>query len=253
MSIYHFDKPRLAYTQPAAWHQILYHRFPAVISLNGKSYEREADGLAIVPPRTVFSLERPGPPGTIFQFYFQPHPEAAYPLMFPPVFEAGTHAETLDLWMRRALDRLMHQRSFIQSILWTTLCWFGQLPSEAEQPSIVQQLELYVDEHLDQPFSMVELAEQNGISHNTLIRIAREHWGVPPLEYVRTRRLSRAAELLVSSPMPIKEVAVAVGIPDLHRFNKLVRQAFQMSPRRLREQRFELGVNEDLWRRANNR
>lgn len=244
MSIFHFEKQSLAYTQPAAWHQILFHRFPAVIHMNGKRYERERDGLALVTPRTVFAIERTAEPGTLFQFYFQPHPEAAYALHFAPVWEAGIHAETLDTWMRRALDRLMHQRSFVQSLLWTTLCSFGQMPSEHDYPTVVQQLELYVDENLSRAFTMAEWAQSAQVSHNTLIRIAHQHWGATPLEYVRNRRMARAAELLLSTPASIKEVAVTVGVPDLHRFNKLIRQAFQMSPRRLREQRFELGINE---------
>lgn len=243
-TVFELDKERLEYVQPGAWYQLLFHRFPATIRLNGREYRQGADGLAIIAPRTVLSIKRDAEPGKIFQIYFQPHQDAAYPLLFDPVFPAGELADGLDLLFCRAFDRLLLMRSHTACALWSTLCHFGRVPTESERPADIQRVEMFIDENLAENFSIGQLAEEVGISHSTLIRLAKEHWGMPPLEYVRSRRLEKAAQLLVGSSLSIKQVAVAVGIPDLHRFNKLVRAAFQASPRKLRESSPVLEIHE---------
>ena len=70
-----------------------------------------------------------------------------------------------------------------------------------------------------------------------LTRIFRDQYGQTPTEYIRTLRMQQACGLLINTNRPIKEVAVRVGIPDLQRFNKLIRDTFGCSPRVLRTER----------------
>jgi AraC family transcriptional regulator len=55
-----------------------------------------------------------------------------------------------------------------------------------------------------------QLARRAGLSAFHFIRAFRSAYGEPPHQYLRARRIDRARELLVTTPMPITE-ARAVG------------------------------------------
>jgi transcriptional regulator GlxA family with amidase domain len=52
--------------------------------------------------------------------------------------------------------------------------------------------------------------------------------------YIRRLRTERARHLLVNSTLPVKAVAVQVGLPDLQQFNKVIRRELGRSPREVR-------------------
>jgi AraC-like DNA-binding protein len=242
--IFSLQDETLEYVQPAPWYQILYHRFPALVRINGREYRQPADCLAIVPPRAVFSLRRESEPGVYLSMNFQPNPEATYPLHFDQVFPAGDFSEGLDQLLRRAIDRLVYMRAHAEAALWVTLCHFGRVPTEAERPADIQQLELWIDSRLHQAFTISDLTEEVGISHSTLLRLAKDYWGMTPLDYVKSRKMELAAQLLTGSSKTIKQVAIAIGMPDLQQFNKQIRTAFGVSPRKLRESAPYLNIHE---------
>jgi transcriptional regulator GlxA family with amidase domain len=63
----------------------------------------------------------------------------------------------------------------------------------------------------------------------------RAETGMSIAQYVRHRRMQRALHLLRYSDLPIKQIGEAVGVPDPHFFNKLVRRAFGRPPREIRK------------------
>jgi AraC family transcriptional regulator len=87
---------------------------------------------------------------------------------------------------------------------------------------------------LSESFSLSELARECGVSESYLGRLFREAFGTTAVGYVRARRVQRAEHLLRHSTLPIKAVAAASGLPDLHFFNKTIRRALGQSPRALR-------------------
>jgi AraC family transcriptional regulator of adaptative response / DNA-3-methyladenine glycosylase II len=82
--------------------------------------------------------------------------------------------------------------------------------------------------------SLAELARHLGVSDRHLRRIFQAEHGVTPMQYLQTRRLLLAKQLLTDTRMPVSQVALASGFGSLRRFNAAFAESYRMSPSRLR-------------------
>ncbi|MBC7733961.1 MAG: DNA-3-methyladenine glycosylase 2 family protein [Bacteriovorax sp.] len=81
---------------------------------------------------------------------------------------------------------------------------------------------------------LAHLAERLGVSDRHLRRIFQTEHGVTPLQYLQTRRLLLAKQLLTDTRLPVAQVALASGFNSLRRFNAAFTDNYRMSPSRLR-------------------
>jgi len=91
-----------------------------------------------------------------------------------------------------------------------------------------------IDQMLSEPIVVSQLANESGISPSHLGRLFQEELGQTVVSYIRDRRVRRAEHLLQHSTLPIKIIAVMVGLPDLQHFNKTIHQSLGKSPTRVR-------------------
>jgi len=82
--------------------------------------------------------------------------------------------------------------------------------------------------------SLAALAAKLGVSDRHLRRIFAAEQGVTPMQYLQTRRLLLAKQLLTDSALPVAQVALASGFRSLRRFNAAFAQQYRLSPSRLR-------------------
>ena len=81
-----------------------------------------------------------------------------------------------------------------------------------------------------------DLATQLGVSDRHLRRLFTQHLGASPLAVAQTRRIHFAKKLLDETSLAIADVALASGFSSLRRFNDVMRQTYQRTPRELRKQ-----------------
>ena len=93
----------------------------------------------------------------------------------------------------------------------------------------------YIDGHLDQPLPVTELAARIPLSPSHFSKIFRQQTGFSPYDYIRTRRITRAKELLLRSSMPVSEVIAACGFGSESNFFKSFRAAVGTSPLNFRK------------------
>lgn len=86
----------------------------------------------------------------------------------------------------------------------------------------------------DETPSIADLAARLGVSERHLRRIFAAVHGVTPLQYLQTRRLLLAKQLLTDTRLPVSQVALASGFRSLRRFNAAFAHNYRMSPTRLR-------------------
>jgi AraC family transcriptional regulator, regulatory protein of adaptative response / DNA-3-methyladenine glycosylase II len=87
------------------------------------------------------------------------------------------------------------------------------------------------------PFSHVaELAAKLGVSDRHLRRIFEAQLGVSPLQYLQTRRLLTAKQLLTDTNLPVAQVAALAGFDSLRRFNAAFALHYRLSPSQLRKE-----------------
>ncbi|WP_298208859.1 AlkA N-terminal domain-containing protein [Acidovorax sp.] len=82
--------------------------------------------------------------------------------------------------------------------------------------------------------TVARLAERLGVSDRHLRRIFEAALGVSPLQYLQTRRLLTAKQLLTDTAMPVTQVALASGFASLRRFNAAFAGHYGLNPTQLR-------------------
>jgi AraC family transcriptional regulator of adaptative response / DNA-3-methyladenine glycosylase II len=82
--------------------------------------------------------------------------------------------------------------------------------------------------------SVENLAGKLGVSDRHLRRIFEAKLGVSPMQYLQTRRLLTAKQLLADTDMPVTQVALASGFTSLRRFNAAFVAHYKLNPTQLR-------------------
>lgn len=103
----------------------------------------------------------------------------------------------------------------------------GREPREAGAFSRVLD---YIDLKLECDLSVSELAALAGLGRPEFSAEFRRRFGIPPKQYISTRRLSRAKMLLLRTPAPVKEIAAEAGYPNELFFYRIFRKYTGMTP-----------------------
>jgi AraC family transcriptional regulator of adaptative response / DNA-3-methyladenine glycosylase II len=85
--------------------------------------------------------------------------------------------------------------------------------------------------------ALPEIAARLGVTDRHLRRIFAQAHGVSPIDYLTTRRLLLAKQLLTDTAIPVTQVALATGYASLRRFNAAFSERYRMSPTALRRER----------------
>jgi AraC family transcriptional regulator of adaptative response / DNA-3-methyladenine glycosylase II len=104
---------------------------------------------------------------------------------------------------------------------------------------------LAADTDADVP-ALAALAARLGVSDRHLRRIFAAEHGVTPLDYLQTRRLLLAKQLLTDSALPVTQIALASGFRSVRRFNAAFVERYRMSPTRLRSARDGVVANHGI-------
>jgi AraC family transcriptional regulator, regulatory protein of adaptative response / DNA-3-methyladenine glycosylase II len=84
------------------------------------------------------------------------------------------------------------------------------------------------------PASVETLAARLGISDRHVRRIFTTQFGVSPLQYLQTRRLLTAKQLLADTNLSITQVALISGFASVRRFNAAFVEHYRLNPTQLR-------------------
>ncbi|MBK1685626.1 DNA-3-methyladenine glycosylase 2 family protein [Rhodoferax fermentans] len=85
-----------------------------------------------------------------------------------------------------------------------------------------------------QALGVATLAQRLGISDRHLRRIFEAQFGVSPLQYLQTRRLLCAKQLLTDTRLPATQVAQISGFASVRRFNAVFAEHYGLNPTQLR-------------------
>ena len=99
-----------------------------------------------------------------------------------------------------------------------------------DTPDNLHDVRTYIDDHLEQPLSVDDLAERAYLSRYHFIRLFRRHFYVTPHQYLMRKRLEKARELLADSELTITEICFAVGFESVGSFSTLFHRNVGWSP-----------------------
>lgn len=108
-----------------------------------------------------------------------------------------------------------------------------------QSPSI-EKLELllaYIDNNLDQPITVEQLADVVHLQVNYFIKFFRSHLGSTPMTYVKGQRLEKAKAYLTASDLSISQIGQQVGYMDVSYFSSQFKSYTGMTPSFFRKKR----------------
>ncbi len=95
----------------------------------------------------------------------------------------------------------------------------------------LQQALKHVEDHIDKPeFSVEDLSREMHMNRVTLYRKVLSLTGKTPIEFIRSIRLKRAAQLLEKSGKTVAEIAYEVGFNNPRHFTKFFKEEFKVTP-----------------------
>lgn len=94
----------------------------------------------------------------------------------------------------------------------------------------VQRMQDYVEAHLNDPITLSELSDAAGYTYAHASRVFKELVGISPIDYLRARRLSRAAMQLRDLPGRILDVALETAFDSHEGFTRAFTRYFGFTP-----------------------
>ena len=109
----------------------------------------------------------------------------------------------------------------------------NQLQAVSEAPFLTR-FKAILEQHLtDSDLSVEDLGTEVGLSRVQLYRKVKALTGRSPVELLRTARLQRARQMLLTTDKNISEIAYEVGFSAPSYFTKCFRDEFGISPSEL--------------------
>lgn len=107
-------------------------------------------------------------------------------------------------------------------------------PLHVEKPELLDQVLMYVEEHLAEKITLAEVAKHFWVSQSTISQTFRNKMGVSFYRSVTQRRLI-AAKSLILQGLPLESINEKVGFTDYSTFYRAFKQEFGISPRQFRK------------------
>lgn len=115
--------------------------------------------------------------------------------------------------------------ALLQAILAEVLRSLG-----TEDQPMVTLVRRHIRQHIAEPLSLERLARVCGISKFHFLRTYRNATGRTPMEDVRSIRAEYARELILSTSLPLKEIAPKAGLGDEYSLSRQFRRLFKAPP-----------------------
>ena len=104
--------------------------------------------------------------------------------------------------------------------------------SSSQYGSLLKQAADYIDSHYtDETLSLNQVAQKINISANYLSAVFSQEMGATFTEYVTSKRMEKARELLRATDKRSGEIAFAVGYRDPHYFSFIFKKTQGCTPR----------------------
>jgi len=114
---------------------------------------------------------------------------------------------------------------YINMCLWhylSSFCYDNQfmLPAHRKEKDSIDRAIEFMQQHLDQTFSLAQLAEEVYLSPSHFSALFKKKTGYPPLEYFNHIKVQKACQYLQFTNLQVKEIAYRLGINDPFYFSR---------------------------------
>jgi AraC-like DNA-binding protein len=94
----------------------------------------------------------------------------------------------------------------------------------------IDELLLWVEEHLDEDWPIERLAHQCGLARSRFCEVFKRHMGLSPQDHLRRMRVARACRLLRGSAWSVTRIAFESGFGSAARFHAAFKDSTGLAP-----------------------
>lgn len=114
--------------------------------------------------------------------------------------------------------------------------WHPESVTVSRKRMELVEIKNYLDEHYTDKISLDDLAERFFINKFYLSKIFKETYGTTVNNYLISKRITRAKQLLRFTDMTVEEIGVAIGMGGANYFSRMFRKVEGSSPSEYRKQ-----------------
>ena len=239
-------EPVMEWVQSDRWYLLALIRHEGIIQIGGLTRLLKGDSAVIIAPGTRVRVERPVDAAQITHFWvhFSPSAVGDFRASLPWVSEVPDLMKAIDPMFRSALDMAPLSKRRLHSVAWTTLWELSSNAAEVCAAPQVETAQQFIVRHLGSPITISDIAEAAGVSHNHLIRMFQEEFGMTPSDYLRVQRVTKACHLLLNSDESVKSIGIQVGYPSAQHFHRVVKTSLGVGPQEVRSSRRPLEITQ---------
>ncbi len=100
-----------------------------------------------------------------------------------------------------------------------------------EYKAMIKKAIKYIEDHLDEELTTEKVASHSAVSMYHFHRIFQSYVGMSVTNYIRKRRLTHAAQVLVSTERAVIDIAVQYGFPHKRHLLELLKGCFNTKRR----------------------
>lgn len=144
------------------------------------------------------------------------------------IVPANTHAVFLDMHQAVMGDEGIERISLLLHKL--ILQMYRHSAARPPQNTLAQKIRHYLDEHVMEEIRLEEVAARFFISKIQLIRVFKRAYNTTPYAYILNAKLQLAQNLLLTTDVPIKEIAAQLNFTDGHYFTNSFKRQVGIPP-----------------------
>lgn len=102
---------------------------------------------------------------------------------------------------------------------------------------LLQRILKYINEHLCEPINREDISKRFNITPNYFSRLFCEKFNITFSQFIITKRLEKAKELLTTTEMSVSDIARVSGYDDVQYFWKVFRRVVGTTPQQYRQEK----------------
>ena len=109
------------------------------------------------------------------------------------------------------------------------------LEREQQTNHLVEEIQEYINNHLDDDLSLTRLGELVHLNPSYLSRLYKQLTGIGLSDYIAQQRIAKAKKLLTESRMKISDITTSVGYNSAIAFTRFFKKAVGVTPQDYRD------------------
>lgn len=156
------------------------------------------------------------------------------------VYDLSANSQTIDAIFTQFNQVFHHSHHQLEDVACLILQLMTFLPSQTENHNVVDdstsaQVMQWIENHYQLKFSLDALAASVGLSKSYVSRRFRQETGGSIHEYLLTRRIKRACELLRTTVSAVEEISLQVGFAESPYFITCFKKMIGLTPLQYRK------------------